>query len=197
MRKYILILLLFFVYCANFEDSEAIEQRAFDMAIVGEDAEEQMDDSLVELYDRTSKLELEYLVIHCSATPEGFSTSHAFYERVWESRGWKNPGYHLAIDLDGTLIWMGYLECEGLSWNNIRNGVRGFNLKSFHVAYSGGVDRYGKPKDTRTDAQKVTMNNVVSIIRMLHPDIKVRGHRDMPNVAKACPSFDVESEYGL
>jgi N-acetylmuramoyl-L-alanine amidase len=71
----------------------------------------------------------------------------------------------------------------------ITNGAKGFNAMSRHVVYVGGIDKKGKPKDTRTSAQKAEMECYVKNVILLHPNIKVAGHNQF-NKGKACPSFD-------
>ena len=68
------------------------------------------------------------------------------------------------------------------------------NTGNIGISYVGGTEtlnRGGKPKDTRTDAQKDTMARLVREYMAKYPGIIVRGHRDWPGVHKACPSFDV------
>jgi N-acetylmuramoyl-L-alanine amidase len=55
----------------------------------------------------------------------------------------------------------------------------------------GGVESDGKtPESNFTHAQWRTLEAVVKDQKKMHPDAKVLGHRDLPNVNKACPSFD-------
>jgi hypothetical protein len=142
-------------------------------------------------------MELKYLVIHCTATPEGRDVSSAQI-RAWHTlpvskggRGWKQVGYTDLIHLDGSI--------ERLVNNNedarvdpweITNGVAGYNSVSRHIVYAGGVDRDGKtPKDTRTPAQLAAMETYVKDFHRRFPKVRIVGHRDL--AAKACPSFDV------
>lgn len=140
---------------------------------------------------------LMYLVIHCTATPEGREVT-ADDIRQWHTapvakggRGWKQVGYTDLIHLDGTI--------ERLVPNNddewvdpweITNGVRGKNSISRHIVYAGGTDRAGKTKDTRTEAQKKALADFVKEFRKQHPDVQIVGHNEL--AAKACPSFDVK-----
>ncbi len=153
---------------------------------------------------------LKFLVIHCTATPEGRDVSAADIRRMHTSpkpqgRGWRQVGYTDLFRLDGT--------CERLVKNNedayvdgweITNGAAGFNSVSRHVVYAGGVTNDGKtPKDTRTAAQRTAMAEYVQDFHRRHPNVKIIGHRDLspdrngngkvePNEwTKACPSFDV------
>jgi len=141
---------------------------------------------------------LKYLVIHCTATPEGRSVTGADIRRWHTSpkskggRGWRQVGYTDLIRLDGTV--------ERLVENNedayvdgweITNGARGYNAVSRHIVYAGGVAKDGKtPKDTRTAAQKAALEKYVKDFHKRFPKVRIIGHGEI--AAKACPSFDVQ-----
>lgn len=138
---------------------------------------------------------LQYLVIHCTATPEGREVSAADIRRWHTSpapagRGWKQVGYTDLFHLDGRV--------ERLVANNedanvdpweITNGAAGYNSVSRHIVYAGGCDAGMKPKDTRTAAQKEALRKYVLDFHARHPAVKIVGHNQL--AAKACPSFDV------
>lgn len=141
---------------------------------------------------------LKYLVLHCTATPEGREVSSNDI-RTWHTnpvskggRGWKQVGYTDLIHLNG--------EVERLVDNNedanvdpweITNGAKGYNSISRHVVYVGGVVADGKTaKDTRTKAQKAAMEAYVKEFHRRHPNVRIIGHREV--AAKDCPSFDVQ-----
>lgn len=138
---------------------------------------------------------LQYLVIHCTATPEGREVSAADIRRWHTSpapagRGWKQVGYTDLFHLDGRV--------ERLVANNedanvdpweITNGAAGYNSVSRHVVYAGGCDAGMKLKDTRTAAQKEALRKYVLDFHARHPAVKIVGHNQL--AAKACPSFDV------
>lgn len=142
--------------------------------------------------------ELKYLVIHCTATPEGREVTSAEIRRWHTSpksaggRGWKQVGYTDLIHLDGSV--------ERLVKNNedawvddweITNGAVGYNSVSRHIVYAGGCAKDGKtPKDTRTAAQKAALERYVKDFHRRHPKVRIIGHREV--AAKACPSFDVQ-----
>ena len=138
---------------------------------------------------------LQYLVIHCTATPEGREVSAADIRRWHTSpapagRGWKQVGYTDLFHLDGRV--------ERLVANNedanvdpweITNGAAGYNSISRHIVYAGGCDASMKPKDTRTAGQKEALRKYVLDFHTRHPSVKIVGHNQL--AAKACPSFDV------
>ena len=62
------------------------------------------------------------------------------------------------------------------------------------MCYVGGLSKDGQPKDTRTAAQRRALRAYVARFLRLHPGAEVVGHRDLPCVNKACPSFDVATQ---
>jgi len=141
-------------------------------------------------------MKIKYLVIHCTATPEGREVT-SDQIRHWHTdpkpagRGWKQVGYTDIVHLDGVI--------ERFAKNNddanvdpweITNGAVGINSVSRHIVYVGGVAADGKtPKNTGTLAQSKAMAEYVKVFIDRYPWIKVAGHNQF--AAKACPSFDV------
>ena len=132
---------------------------------------------------------INYIAIHCTATqPE---SSIASIQNYWKNNlGWKNPGYHYIIDRFGNVVNLLPIEL-------VSNGVQGYNSQTINISYVGGIDKSGKPKDTRTEAQKQSILKILNELRVKFPKAKIQGHRDFPNVKKACPSFDAKKEYSL
>jgi len=60
------------------------------------------------------------------------------------------------------------------------------------ICYEGGLDKNGKPADTRTLAQNQALYSLLESLCLSYPDAEILGHRDLPNVHKDCPSFDVK-----
>lgn len=140
---------------------------------------------------------IKYLIIHCTATPEGRKVTSADI-RAWHTnpkpkgRGWKQVGYSDIIHLDGTIENLIPFNQDDIidSWE-VSNGAAGFNSVSRHVVYVGGTDKNRKPKDTRTVEQKNSLLAYVMYKILRYPDIKVIGHNEVSN--KDCPSFDVKA----
>lgn len=131
------------------------------------------------------KRKIDYLVIHCSATPESMDIGAETIRKWHTDKGWKDIGYHYVIKMDGTIEKGRDLEIAGAH-------VQGFNSKSIGICYIGGVDENMKPKDTRTEAQKLSLLGLLWAFWVEDNNIEIKGHRDFPNLAKACPSFDVQ-----
>lgn len=135
---------------------------------------------------------IEMLMLHCSATPEGRDYSEEAIMNWFKDRGWKNPGYRQITHLDGRItILQEFDHDEWLENGELTNGARGFNHKTIHLSYIGGVDRYDikLPKDTRTKEQKDSLEAQIKFYQYLYPEIKILGHNQVAR--KACPSFYV------
>ena len=132
------------------------------------------------------KRNIQHIVIHCTATQP--NTTIESIKKYWkEVRGWGDvPGYHYVIKSNGELVKL-------LDENTNSNGVYQHNSTCLNIAYIGGIDKEGKPKDTRTRAQEDTMFNLIVALTERYPQANVLGHRDFLGVAKACPSFDVKT----
>jgi N-acetylmuramoyl-L-alanine amidase len=50
-----------------------------------------------------------------------------------------------------------------------------------------------KPKDTRTDAQKLALRGLIDGFKEKYPNATVHGHNEFDK-GKACPSFNVQTE---
>ena len=87
------------------------------------------------------------IIIHCSATPEGRNFKASDIDHWHRQRGFKKIGYHYVIDLDGTIE-------VGRDEDEIGAHCVGHNRESLGICYIGGLDCNLKPKDTRTEAQK-------------------------------------------
>ena len=51
--------------------------------------------------------------------------------------------------------------------------------------------------DTRTQAQKRALLRLLRRLKMEHPDARILCHRDLPDVHKDCPCYDVLAELKL
>jgi N-acetylmuramoyl-L-alanine amidase len=135
------------------------------------------------------KRAIKYIAIHCTATQP--NATIAAILRYWKDHlGWKNPGYHLLIEPNGTINRL-------LPFDGIANGVRGFNNHTIHISYIGGITKEGKPVDNRTDKQKQAILDCIAEVKEWsdNKNLIIQGHRDFPNQNKACPCFDAKAEY--
>ena len=136
---------------------------------------------------KKSKRIINEIIIHCTATPEGRECSVTEIRRWHIQRGFSDIGYHYVSHLDGRVE-------EGRNVDIAGAHCTGHNANSIGVVYVGGCAKDGKtPKDTRTEAQKSALANLLLDLRKLYPRATIHGHRDFAN--KACPSFDATQEY--
>jgi len=144
--------------------------------------------------------DVKYIVIHCSATPEGRNVSAATIDMWHRKRGFNQIGYHYVIGLDGKIE-------SGRPVNTMGAHVSGGNKGSIGIAYIGGMDANNKKaKDTRTEAQKTALIKIIKILKNIYPEASIHGHRDYSKdldgdgvekheFMKMCPCYDAEVEY--
>ena len=130
------------------------------------------------------------IVIHCSAVRPDQTSSVAQIDRYHrEKKKWKfGVGYHYVIRRDGSIEkgrpeWLIGAHCMN------------HNAHSIGICYEGGLDIRGDPADTRTEAQKVAMRQLLEDLHERYPRALILGHHDL-NPHKACPCIEnVAREY--
>ena len=132
--------------------------------------------------------QINKIIIHCSATPEGRKTSAEEIKSRHLERGFSDIGYHYIVHLDGSISY-------GRNIDKIGAHSKGQNKMSIGVCYIGGLDECLDPKDTRTPQQKESLLILLKTLKKLHSKAVIYGHRDFSE--KACPSFDAFDEYKL
>ena len=130
---------------------------------------------------------IDLIVIHCSATrcnrPYPVETLIADH-----AKRFGYTGYHYYITRDGRLYQTRHENLVGAH-------AKGYNKHSLGVCYEGGIDEKGDYADTRTLAQKRTLLMLLCTLKLDYPNALILGHRDLPNVRKACPCFDAKAEF--
>ena len=111
---------------------------------------------------------IDLIVVHCSATRINQDFPVEALEACHKARGFHSIGYHYYITKDGVVY-----PCRPES-------------------EEGGLDEKGKPADTRTPAQKASLEDLLYSLALDYPDAEILGHRDLPWVRKSCPCFDVK-----
>ena len=160
-----------------------------------------------DVFLKKSKRRIDYIVVHCTATPEGQSKTVEQIRAEHKKQGWSDIGYHYVVDLQGNVRLGRDVDISG-------SHVSGYNSYSIGVVYVGGLENdprkpYSqlKAKDTRTNAQKAALMSLLIDLRRLYPNAKIVGHRDFSKDKngngiidpweriKECPSFDAKKEY--
>lgn len=132
--------------------------------------------------------DISKIIIHCAATLPTMDIG-AEEIRTWHvQRGFSDIGYHYVIRRDGKIE-------KGRDIGIAGAHARGHNINSIGVCLVGGVDAHNDPCDNFTDKQKRALQKLLSFLTLTFPASEVLGHRDLPNVRKACPSFDVREWY--
>lgn len=139
---------------------------------------------------------IKYIAVHCTASNQRNKAAdivdYHTRSKAKGGLGWSKPGYHFIVEADGRVVG---------TWpvDRSSNGVGPqFNPVTINVCWIGGVDTSTKaltPIDNRTAAQKVALRALLADLKARFPGAQIQGHRDFPNVHKACPCFDAKSEY--
>jgi len=126
------------------------------------------------------------IIVHCTATKPSAKVTVESIDRYHRQIGWNGIGYHYVVYTDGTVH-------QGRAEEQIGAHCRGHNANSIGVAYVGGLDEDGKPKDTRTAPQRIALKELIAQLKQRYRGAVVHSHRDYAN--KACPCFDATEEY--
>ena len=96
-------------------------------------------------------MKIKFLILHCTATPEGRKVTKEDIIKWHTSpvekggRGWSRPGYSDMIDLDGSIVNITpYDNDDDIEAWELTNGAVGTNQFSRHIVYVGGVEKAGK-----------------------------------------------------
>lgn len=137
---------------------------------------------------KKSKRRIDEIIVHCTATEEGKDYTVEWIRKIHKNKGWKDIGYNYVIYRDGSIH-------EGRDVDMTGAHAKNHNAHSIGVVYIGGCPKGDthKNKDTRTDAQKAAMLDLLKRLRKLYPTAKILGHKDVN--ATGCPSFNAKDEY--
>lgn len=131
---------------------------------------------------------INLIVIHCADTYARMDIGVKEIREWHLARGFNDIGYHYVVRRDGTIEAGRPLEKPGAH-------AAGYNSQSIGICYIGGKGDNDKPEDNRTPAQKQALHDLVNSLKQQFPQAKIVGHRDLPDVQKACPCFSVLYEF--
>ena len=135
---------------------------------------------------KKSRRQINEIIVHCTATKEGVPVTIADITKWHKRRGFATIGYHYVVMLDGKIK-------GGRDVNISGAHCKGHNSHSIGVCYVGGLSKDGFTKDTRTEAQKKSLVNLLKRLRQLYPTATIHGHNEFAK--KACPCFNAKYEY--
>lgn len=142
---------------------------------------------------------ISLLVIHCTASPNGRWTTVADIDAWHRARGFRrepaarlqfNPdlmavGYHHVIYINGAIA-------TGRSHDEVGAHAQGHNANSLGICMAG-TDRFSA-------AQWQSLRELINALTQpqgnrpaRYPGARIVGHRDLPDVHKTCPGFDVST----
>ena len=101
------------------------------------------------------------IFVHCTASYQSNTTEKTLRDE-FKRKGWRNPGYHYVVKIDGGIIFM-HPE------DKVANGVAGYNKNSIHIAWIGGIDKqHPNGIDNRTPEQKRTLFVLLVKMKLTH-----------------------------
>ena len=134
----------------------------------------------------TPRPRTDFIAVHCSATPPSQNVDEHEIASWHKAKGWADIGYNIVIPRNGSIQIGRPLDYAGAH-------VAGYNSRALGICLVGGVDASGKPEDNFTSSQKQALLVALEFCKLYAPEARIQGHRDFPNVAKDCPSFDVRA----
>jgi N-acetylmuramoyl-L-alanine amidase len=132
---------------------------------------------------------VQFITLHCSATRPSMQVG-AKDIRAWhKAKGWADIGYHFVIKRDGTVE-------KGRPLTQTGAHVAGWNQNNIGICLVGGIGAESwAPENNFTREQWRALKPLVAQLRpkTAGGKAKVVGHRDFPNVHKACPCFEAKA----
>ena len=130
---------------------------------------------------------VKLLVVHCVANKcnKPFSTDMLI---ACGKAKYGQCSYHYYVRYDGSVI--------PLLPESVQGGhARHYNDCSLGIVYEGGLDANGVAEDTRTEAQKHALYELLKSLTRDYPNARIVGHCELPGVHKDCPCFLASQEY--
>ena len=123
--------------------------------------------------------DINYIVIHCSASPQGRGDTAETIHQWHQEREWTGIGYHFVILEDGT-VEAGRPEY----WDGAH--ARGYNDRSLGICLIG---MGGDATAEQMNALDVLVNGLADV----HYEAEVVGHDYLDAIKPNCPGFNVKS----
>lgn len=129
---------------------------------------------------------VDWLVVHCSATPPGDDIGVRSLRLAHMQQGSSDVAFHYVIRRDGMIE-------KGRPDYMPGAHASGYNLNSLAICLIGGLKKgTTKAEANFTPAQYLTLQTLLEDLQYAHKGAEVVGYRDLPGVTNnANPSFDV------
>ena len=130
---------------------------------------------------------VKLLIVHCVANKcnRSFSVKNLIACGVAK---YGQCSYHYYVRRNGDVVPLLPETVQGVH-------ARHYNYCSLGIVYEGGLDEKGRDADTRTDAQKHSLYELLKELTADYPDARILGHCELPHVAKKCPCYFPSKEY--
>jgi N-acetylmuramoyl-L-alanine amidase len=130
-------------------------------------------------------MDIQYLVIHCSATKPSMDTDAATIKEWHLDRGFSDIGYHYIIKRNGEVE-------TGRSEDTQGAHALGYNDRSLGICLIGGVteDDHTVGENNFTDDQWNSFAHLIEQLEDKYLGVKIIGHNEISK--KFCPSFNVQ-----
>ena len=130
---------------------------------------------------------VKLLIVHCVANKcnRPFSVENLI---ACGKAKYGQCSYHYYVRRNGEVIPLLPETVQGVH-------ARHYNYCSLGIVYEGGLDENGVAADTRTDAQKHSLYELLKDLSADYPQARILGHCELPRVAKDCPCYLPSKEY--
>lgn len=130
---------------------------------------------------------VKLLVVHCTASKCNLPFSVKNLIACGEAK-YGQCSYHYYVRRNGDIIPLLSESVQGVH-------ARHYNHCSLGIVYEGGLNEKGVADDTRTEAQKHSLYELLKDLTESYPDARIMGHCELPHVAKDCPCYTPSIEY--
>ena len=130
---------------------------------------------------------VKYIIVHCVANrcDKPFSVEKLI---ACGKAKYGQCSYHYYVRYDGPVVPLLPESVQGIH-------AKGYNHCSLGIVYEGGLDENGKAADTRTEAQKHALYELLKALARDYPEARILGHCELPGVHKLCPCYTASKEY--
>ena len=111
---------------------------------------------------------IEFIVVHCSATPPNMNIGVKEIDQWHRDRNWSKIGYHIVIRRSPGELG-GLIEYGDRTLLEAGAHVLNYNSKSLGVCMIGGVNNYNNPENNFTQDQFYALRNTIRFLKGIFP----------------------------